>query len=75
MAIKVPKNGSKTEVNEFLEEVKSMLQIKAYHDNIVNLQGITYKRASCMTNDVVDGIEVIEVNLLRNHLILMNTTS
>ena len=74
MAIKVPKNGSKMEVNEFLEEVKSMIEIKAYHDNIVNLQGITYKRASCMDNDVVDGIEVIEVNLLRNHIILMNTT-
>ena len=73
MAIKVPKNGSKMEVNEFLEEVKSMIEIKAYHDNIVNLQGITYKRASCMANDVVDGIEVIEVNLLRNHIILMNT--
>ena len=44
VAIKSPKNNSKAEVAEFLEEVKSMLEINAYHENIVNLQGITYKK-------------------------------
>ena len=72
MAIKIPKNNSKMEVSEFLEEVKSMIEIKAYHDNIVNLQGITYKRASCMANEVADQIEEVEVSILRHHLILRN---
>ena len=63
------------EVSEFLEEVKSMIEIKAYHDNIVNLQGITYKRASCMANKVADQIEEVEVSILRHHLILRNGTS
>ena len=31
------------EITEFMEEAKSMLEIKSYHENIVNLQGITYK--------------------------------
>ena len=26
----------------FLDEVKSMLEVKEYHENIVNLQGISY---------------------------------
>ena len=40
IAIKVPKPG--TSVALFLDEAKSMLEIGEYHDNIVNLQGISY---------------------------------
>ena len=56
VAIKIPKNQAEREVYVFLEEVKSMLEIKTYHDNIVNLQGITYKRSR---NDA----SIIEVGL------------
>ena len=58
------------EVYDFLEDVNSMIELKAYHDNIVNLQGTTFKITSCMTNDLDDGIEAIEVKILRNHSIL-----
>ena len=44
VAIKSPKYNTEKEVYDFLEEVKSMLVIKKYHENIVNLQGITYKK-------------------------------
>ena len=44
VAIKSPRNQDEREVYVFLEEVKSMLEINTYHENIVNLQGITYKR-------------------------------
>lgn len=44
VAVKTPKNLAGTEIHEFLEEAKSMLEIKEYHDNIVNLQGITYTK-------------------------------
>ena len=37
---------------EFLEEVKSMLEINAYHENIVNLQGITCQ-VSAIEDDAV----------------------
>ena len=63
------------EVSDFLEEVKSMIEIKAYHDNIVNLQGITYKRVSCMANEVADQIGEVEVNIIRHHFIQRNVTS
>ena len=43
VAIKIPKNRTERDFAEFLEEVKSMIEIKAYHENIVNLQGITYE--------------------------------
>ena len=36
----MPKPG--TSVALFLDEAKSMLEIGEYHDNIVNLQGISY---------------------------------
>ena len=49
-------------VNEFLEEVKSMLEINAYHDNIVNLQGITFKTIRRMIEPVVEGIATIDVS-------------
>ena len=32
------------EIDLCLDEAKSMLEIGAYHDNIVNLQGVTYKK-------------------------------
>ena len=32
------------DVENFLDEVKSMLEISDYHENIVNLQGITFNR-------------------------------
>ena len=50
------------EVNEFLEEVKSMLEIETYHDNIVNLQGITYKTIRRMIEPVLEGIATIDVS-------------
>ena len=30
------------DVENFLDEVKSMLEISDYHENIVNLQGVIY---------------------------------
>ena len=32
------------EMESFLEEAKSMLEIHDYHENIVNLQGVIYGR-------------------------------
>ena len=34
------------EIDEFLDEAKSMLEVDDYHANIVNLQGMTYKNSS-----------------------------
>ena len=47
MAIKHPhsnKDGKFTieQMELFLDEVKSMLEVKDYHENIVNLQGVIY---------------------------------
>ena len=42
IAIKAPRNRSANETYLFLEEAKSMFEIGEYHENIVNLQGITY---------------------------------
>ena len=53
MAIKSPKYNTEREIEEFLEEVKSMLEINAYHENIVNLQGITCQ-VSTIEDDVVN---------------------
>ena len=36
-----------------MEEVKSMLEINSYHENIVNLQGITCQ-VSAIEDDVVN---------------------
>ena len=44
VAIKSPTSTNESEIDAFLEEAKSMLEINAYHENIVNLQGITYKK-------------------------------
>ena len=46
--IRTPKRRSATvaEQDSLLDEAKSMLEIKAYHDNIVNLQGIAYKKSA-----------------------------
>jgi hypothetical protein len=44
VAIKHPKNLGEDEMRIFFEEAKSMLEIKDYHENIVNLQGIIYGR-------------------------------
>ena len=43
VAIKCARVKSDADVANFLDEVKSMLEINDYHENIVNLQGITYK--------------------------------
>ena len=44
IAIKTPRNdGDTQEIDLFLDEAKSMLEIGSYHDNIVNLQGVAYK--------------------------------
>ena len=37
---------TRAEQDALLEEAKSMLEINKYHDNIVNLQGIAYKRST-----------------------------
>ena len=42
VAVKHPTNIGDQEMNTFLEEVKSMLEISVYQENIVNLQGILY---------------------------------
>ena len=49
-------------MNMFLDEVKSMLEINEHHDNIVNLQGITYKTVQRMSNHIEPGIATIEVS-------------
>ena len=43
IAIKTPRKNSIHEIELFMDEAKSMLTIGSYHDNIVNLQGISYK--------------------------------
>ena len=48
VAIKCAKASIPFEIDEFLEEAKSMLEVDEYHTNIVNLQGITYKNSNSM---------------------------
>ena len=48
MAIKSSKASNQCETDQFLDEAKSMLEIDAYHENIVNLQGITYEISNLM---------------------------
>ena len=62
MAIKTPKSNTLNEMNVFLDEVKSMLEIKGHHDNIVNLQGITYKTVQRMASDIEHGMATVEVS-------------
>ena len=64
VAIKKPKVNTQKEVNAFLEEVKSMLEINAYHENIVNLQGITYRTINRMASELAVGMATIEVSYL-----------
>ena len=49
-------------MNVFLDEVKSMLEINDHHDNIVNLQGITYKTVQRMASDIAHGMATVEVS-------------
>ena len=51
MAIKNPVPFGSQEMLIFLEEIKSMLEIDQYHENIVNLQGIVYGK-----EDVTKGL-------------------
>ena len=44
VAIKCSKSSGERDVDEFLEEAKSMLETKAHHENIVNLQGLSYSK-------------------------------
>ena len=62
VVIKRPKSNTSSTVNEFLEEVKSMLEINAYHDNIVNLQGITYNAAQRTASEIASGLATIDVS-------------
>ena len=55
VAIKYPKISSARDTEDFLEEAKSMIEIDAYHENIVNLQGITW------INDSIENYAMIEV--------------
>ena len=40
--MKTPKNFSTGQIEVFLDETKSMLELGTYHDHIVNLQGISF---------------------------------
>ena len=40
--MKTPKNFSIGQIEVFLDETKSMLELGTYHDHIVNLQGISF---------------------------------
>ena len=62
VAIKTPKSNSLHEMNVFLDEVKSMLEIKEHHDNIVNLQGITYKTVQRTASEIELGMATVEVS-------------
>ena len=44
----------------FLEEIKSMLEIDQYHENIVNLQGIMYGK-----EDVAKGLPKVYFSLFQ----------
>ena len=53
VAIKSPKISSARETEEFLEEARSMMEIDAYHENIVNLQGMTWTNDDAIENNSV----------------------
>ena len=53
VAIKSPKMSSIRETEEFLEEARSMIEIDAYHENIVNLQGMTWTNDDAIENNSV----------------------
>ena len=62
VAVKSPRDNTKGHIEEFLEEVKSMLEINSYHDNIVNLQGITY-------DNIKDGLVNVRTDQLLSALL------
>ena len=49
---------SRDDISNFLEEVKSMLEVNEYHENIVNLQGITYRNTICENTSI--GVGFVE---------------
>ena len=53
VAIKSSKTAMAREIEEFLDEAKSMLEIDAYHENIVNLQGIAYQMSDQVISLIV----------------------
>lgn len=53
IAIKTPRSVNVQEIDLYLDEAKSMLEIGAYHDNIVNLQGVTYK-TNCQVENLTE---------------------
>ena len=60
MAIKNPVPFGSQEMLMFLEEIKSMLEIDQYQENIVNLQGIVYGK-----EDVAKGLPKVYFSLLQ----------
>ena len=60
VAIKCARVKSDVDVANFLDEVKSMLEINDYHENIVNLQGITYKTSTRESSSLgVNGDDIL----------------
>ena len=62
MAIKNPVPFGYEDMLIFLEEIKSMLVIDQYHENIVNLQGIVYGK-----EDVAKGLPKVYFSLIRTY--------
>ena len=52
VAIKCSRLSKESNANELLEEAKSMLETNAFHENIVNLQGLTYKKAHLLNTKI-----------------------
>ena len=52
VAIKCSRSSGERDVDEFLEEAKSMLETKAHHENIVNLQGLSYSKKKCPVTSI-----------------------
>ena len=60
VAIKNPVPFGYEDMLIFLEEIKSMLEIDQYHENIVNLQGIMYGK-----EDVAKGLPKVYFSLIQ----------
>ena len=52
VAIKCSRVSKDSNSNELLEEAKSMLETNAFHENIVNLQGLTYKKPHVLSTKI-----------------------
>ena len=63
VAIKCARVKSDADVANFLDEVKSMLEINDYHENIVNLQGITYKTSTRESSSLGVNVDDILISL------------